>query len=41
MRPLSSSPDIRFWSLLSPCFHAGDKNGDDNDDINDDGDDGE
>ena len=37
MRPLSSSPDLRFWSLLSPCFHAGDKNEDDDDD----GDDGE
>ena len=30
MRPLSSSPDLRFWSLFSPCFHAGDD--DDNDD---------
>ena len=37
MRPLSSSPDLRFWPLLSPCVHAGDKNEDDNDDINDDG----
>ena len=31
MRPLSSSPDLRFWSLLSPSFHAGDH------DVNDDG----
>ena len=36
MRPLSSSPDLRFWSLLSPSFHAGDHDVNDNGEKEDD-----